>query len=126
MGFDHRPLFGIQLPGLVKNRERNSRLADYVKYRRRAQSLHVPSRQTETQSKISRDSRHQEAMLIGSFVMPANRLEPARQPALSDVFANPAGCIFCTPDVDGLAAQYGGEHRSNGNRTGVRGLKGAV
>ena len=65
-------------------------------------------------------------MLIGSFVMPAYRLEPVRQPVFGDVVGNRAGRILCAPDVDRLAAHDGGEHRSDGNRTGVRGLPGTM
>ena len=58
--------------------------------------------------------------------MQANRLEPVRQPVFGDAVSDPGGRIFCAPDIDGLAAHDGGEHRSDGNRTGVRGLPGAV
>src|ERR1700681_2413384 len=61
-------------------------------------------------------------MLIGAFVVAADRLEAAGQPTLSDAVSDPATCALRLADVDGFAAQHGGEHRPDGNRSRGRGL----
>ena len=78
MGFDQRAFLGIEASGLIQDREWDFGLADVMKHRSRVEPLDVPLRQTETQAKVDRYSRHQEAVLIGSFVMKANGLKPAR------------------------------------------------
>src|ERR1700732_193045 len=61
-----------------RDREWDFDLANVMKPRSRVEPLDVPLRQTEPQAKVDRYSRHQEAVLIGSFVMKANGLKPAR------------------------------------------------
>ena len=126
MGFDQRALLGVEAPGLVEDRERDLGLADVMKHRSRVQSLDVPLRHAETEAEIDRYSRHQKAVLIGSFVVAANGLEPARQAVLGDVVGDAASCALRAPDVDGFAAQHRGEHRPDGDRTRWRGLTGTV
>ena len=124
MGFDQCTLPCIEAPRLIQDRERNFRLANVVKHRSRVQTLNVRLRQTKAQSEIDSYSRNQKAVLIGSLMVTPNRLEPAAQPVLFDAVCNPAACAFSIPEIDGLAGQHGGEHRSYGSRPGTSPLRG--
>ncbi len=78
MRFDNRALLRIETPGLVEHGQRNRRLAQIVKHRRRIQSLHVAFRQTEAQTEIDGDAGDQETMLKRPFVVAANGCQPSR------------------------------------------------
>src|SRR6202022_2015046 len=75
MGLDQGALLGIEASRLVEHGERNLCLPDVVKHRGRIQALDVGLRHTAAKSKIDRYSRNQKAVLIGSLVVAANRLQ---------------------------------------------------
>ena len=105
MSFDQRTFPGVETPRLIQDSERNFRLANVMKHRGGIQSLIVCLRQTEAQSEIDGYSCDQEAVLIGSLVVVANRLEPVTQSILGDAVRNFASCAFRTSNIDGSAGE---------------------
>src|SRR4051812_40856874 len=52
-------------------------------------------------------------MLIGAFVMTANRRQPVGQAVFGNAVGYPASGTFCISDIDWRAARNGGEHRGD-------------
>src|SRR5712671_3131931 len=110
MSFDDSSLAVIKATRLVENSERNFRFSDVVKHCRRIQAFHVGLGQPQIQSERCGCARHQQAMLIGAFVMAPHGFQPMGKTILSDRIGNSAGGLFCFRGIDLLTARDGGEH----------------
>ena len=121
MRLDQGALLGIEAARLVEYIERDLCLAHVVKHRRRIQPLDIGFGNAEAQAEIDRNSGHQKAVLVGPFVVAANRFQPVGQSMFLDRRGNfragvPGGC-----DIDRCAARYRREHGRQRDLAGRRG-----
>ena len=100
MCLDQSALLGIEAARLVEDRERDRRLADVVKHRRRRQPLDIGLGNAEAQAEIDRNSGHQKAVLIGAFVMAPNGSQPIGQSVLLDRIGDLRACVPGARDID--------------------------